>query len=268
MRPGRAFAAVAVLFGIVAGLTVFATPEGDVVNLPLLAGEVTGLRLEDGTPVYAVRHRDGRWSVVDGVSTHHPYGPLKLVGWCPSARVFEDVQHGSLFDEYGRYMGGPAPTDLPLYSIEVTDESRGVLRIGERRPPGGRDGPASSMAGPTCAVDTVRRGGDELGLGGAQFVDEAPYRTVSVADAAASELGRVSLVHATVTVDESARLCESGGRGSRARPWPVVGLAAAPHALVFAGHFYVRWNGSAFYDVIQLPDVVAVHAAPTLSACA
>lgn len=96
---------------------VTAGPSGNAPStLPAPAvGEASAERLEDGTPVWVVHHDDGTVSVLDAPSAHRPFGFGQLVGWCASSRGFEDPQHGSHYDERGRYRAGPAPTGLSVY---------------------------------------------------------------------------------------------------------------------------------------------------------
>jgi len=98
------------------------------VPLPAV-GQVDGVRLRDGRPVFVVRHQNGEISVLDGFSTHIPYGIFKLLRWCPSSRIFEDPAHGAKYDEWGRKTGGPAPPGgLIAFSFQL--ESRARLVVG------------------------------------------------------------------------------------------------------------------------------------------
>jgi hypothetical protein len=81
-------------------------------------GRAVATFLADGRPVFVVTDRAGRTSVVDAISTHRPYGVGYLVGWCRSAGTFDDPFHGSRFTADGRYLMGPASTDLPTYPFE------------------------------------------------------------------------------------------------------------------------------------------------------
>lgn len=83
--------------------------------------------LDDGTPVWVVRHDDGSVSVLDAVSPHRPLGAGQLVGWCPTSSGFEDPMYGSLYDAHGRKRGGPAPSGLARYPI--TDIADGTVTV-------------------------------------------------------------------------------------------------------------------------------------------
>lgn len=79
-------------------------------------------RLDDGTPVWVVRHDDGTVRVLDAASTHTPFGAGTLVGWCDEFGGFEDPATGSAFDESGRKRAGPAPTGLRTYPVSLRDD--------------------------------------------------------------------------------------------------------------------------------------------------
>lgn len=82
-------------------------------------GEVRPDYMEDGTPVWVIGHADGTVSVLSGFDTHQPLGIGKVLWWCPIARAFENLEHGSKYDEYGLKIGGPAPAGLPSYEARV-----------------------------------------------------------------------------------------------------------------------------------------------------
>jgi hypothetical protein len=89
----------------------------DVLDVPPV-GEVVTAFLADGHPVFVAHHQDGSVSVIDGFSTHRPWGLEELVGWCTSSRTFDESEHGAKFNEYGEYLVGPASADLATYEIE------------------------------------------------------------------------------------------------------------------------------------------------------
>src|SRR5436309_3573710 len=82
-------------------------------------GDAVAGFLDDGTPVLAVAHSDGRVTAVEAISPHRPWGIRSLLGWCPSSRTFDDPFHGSKFDEYGDYVLGPAPIGLVTYHFSL-----------------------------------------------------------------------------------------------------------------------------------------------------
>jgi hypothetical protein len=91
-------------------------------------GHVRATRLADGSPVWVVHHRNNSVSVVSAISTHTPDGLRQLVGWCSTARGFQDGMYGSTWDEYGQRVGGPAPSDLPNATARTL--SSGRLAVG------------------------------------------------------------------------------------------------------------------------------------------
>jgi hypothetical protein len=94
----------------------------------------------DGSPVFVVHHEAGDVSVLDA---HSPHLGNKLLAWCQDGRAFIDVQHGSAFDEHGRYTSGPAPGGMTPHDVEVV---AGEVEAGARRPapPRGSDTDPSS----------------------------------------------------------------------------------------------------------------------------
>jgi hypothetical protein len=82
-------------------------------------GEVRADYLPDGTPVWAIGHRDGTVDVLSGFDTHVPYNLGKMLWWCPSAVGLDNPNHGSKWDEYGVKISGPAPTGLPSWEVSV-----------------------------------------------------------------------------------------------------------------------------------------------------
>ncbi|MDQ2674657.1 MAG: hypothetical protein M3Y40_08365 [Chloroflexota bacterium] len=99
-------------------------------------GEVRPDYLSDETPVWVVGHEDGSVSVLSGFDTHRPSGIGKVLWWCGQADAFENPEHGAKYDEYGFYIGGPAPSGLPAYSATVED---GDVIVGELQTPPAQD---------------------------------------------------------------------------------------------------------------------------------
>ena len=86
---------------------------------------------------------------MDAISTHRPYGVGYLVGWCRSAGTFDDPFHGSRFRADGRYLMGPASTDLPTYPFERV--SGDVVIVGSATTPTRRTvGGAASVPTVVC----------------------------------------------------------------------------------------------------------------------
>ncbi|MDQ3537338.1 MAG: hypothetical protein M3415_00860 [Actinomycetota bacterium] len=148
-RTGVALLAM-VLCGVIGSLTM-SVPR----PLPTVAGvDETGLRLPprgsvsaqflDSRPVFVVHDQNGGVSVLDARSPH--LVGRKLLAWCEDGRAFIDVQHGSAFDEHGRYTFGPAPRGMASYDVVALPA--GAVTAGARRPgpPRGSETDSSSPA--------------------------------------------------------------------------------------------------------------------------
>ena len=124
-------------------------PRNDGLRLPL-RGSVSAQFLDGSLPVFVVHHQDGGVSVLDA---HSPHLGNKLLAWCEDGRAFIDVQHGSAFDEHGRYTFGPAPTGMTPYEVEVV---AGEVNAGAARqaPPRGSETDPSS--GDACWTEYGR----------------------------------------------------------------------------------------------------------------
>ena len=99
------------------------------VELPPV-GQVSADAVE-GSPVFVVHREDDTIYVLDAVSPHASFP--KVLAWCKSAGVFEDLWHGSMFDPTGRWITGPAPTDMARY--EVLEHSSDVSPSGRSKLP-------------------------------------------------------------------------------------------------------------------------------------
>ena len=95
------------------------------------AGEARPDHLADGTPVWVMGHDDGTVSVLSGFDTHRPFNLRKVLWWCESADALENPEHGARYDEYGTWIGGPAPGGLPTYAVEVIGSQ---ISVGDPRP--------------------------------------------------------------------------------------------------------------------------------------
>lgn len=102
-------------------------------DLPAV-GEVRPDYLSDGTPVWVARHDDGTVDVLSGFDTHRPSNMGKVLWWCEEARGLENPEHGSLYDEYGLRLGGPAPTGLPPYETIIEGAEVVVGALGPAPP--------------------------------------------------------------------------------------------------------------------------------------
>ena len=143
--PVLAFAAVAVVFFLATAiyqetrprppLAVFDIPPG---------GIVEAAYLDDGSPVFVI-HLGGFVTVVSAVSTHGADGRM---AWCPTSRTVDDWDYGSKWDPQGRYVAGPAPTDLAAFEIETNLDLRTVTVVKEIEPAGRSE--RQTLAGPPC----------------------------------------------------------------------------------------------------------------------
>ena len=164
-------------------------------------GDAAAVFLADGRPVFIVHHEDGTISAVDAFSTHTPFGVGKLVGWCGATRTFDDLQHGSKFDEYGRYILGPASSGLVTFEATDLGTTPAKVRVGGRRLPAPRTELGLPFSGSSCTStsDTLFH---RIGQG--QLTD-------SPRDAVGGTLGRWIAVAGVllVTPDDGPRLCSS-----------------------------------------------------------
>lgn len=116
--------------------------------------DVLAAYLEDGTPVFVSRLAEDEVHVVHAVDPHDAYGNDKLVAYCPSNGWFEDLWHGSKFSARGDWMGGPAPTGLPVYPSELGPDGSTVTLTGTSPTPAERDEPRGERyepRGPSCS---------------------------------------------------------------------------------------------------------------------
>ena len=88
-------------------------------------GETLATYLDDGRPVFLVRHQNGDISVLDATSTHVADGVRILNVWCPKSRAFQDLRSGGGWDEWGVLHRGPPPSGLGTFSwkLRLGDET-------------------------------------------------------------------------------------------------------------------------------------------------
>ena len=130
-RVGSWTIGLILLTGIaVAGLVVLTRMGGftsgdpvDFVELPE-AGEIRAAILSNGTPVYVAHDIDGTVTVVEALSPLDRGAPM---GWCEASRTIEDLRHGGKWDSHGRYVSGPAPSDLARYQTRLDGDVLAVL---------------------------------------------------------------------------------------------------------------------------------------------
>lgn len=153
MKVVVALAASVALFSVLVVATGQAGPGGQLEGTRLRApadGEARPELLDDGSPVFVVAHRDGSVGVLSAINPHLD----RLVVWCERSRVFTEVGPASRFDEYGRYLGGPARQGLTPFAAEIVAGEGGValVEVGERLEAPGRDVPAVQPSGPDCGA--------------------------------------------------------------------------------------------------------------------
>jgi hypothetical protein len=118
----------------------------DTLTVPAI-GDTNGEVLADGTPVFVVHSSDGTIYVVEAVSAHLADDAM---GWCAATRTIEDVAHGAKWDETGRYVAGPARSDLGTFELGLSDdfvEVRNYLPAVGRSDPGPISGESCEQSG-------------------------------------------------------------------------------------------------------------------------
>jgi nitrite reductase/ring-hydroxylating ferredoxin subunit len=133
-------------------------------------GTLTSLRSQgavylEGSGVFVVD--DPAYPVAVHEEVPHLEGDRAL--WCPTARVFVEIEHGSLFDRTGAYLGGPAVKGLDAAPVRVEGE-RVLVRPDERIPGPARH--ARAVVEPAGLLCTAGEGGVVEGPPG--FVRTAP----------------------------------------------------------------------------------------------
>lgn len=232
-RPGLlAFAALAVvLLGVVivnalggpGGSSVAPITGSQELRVPP-TGDAAAAFLADGRPVFVVHHEDGTVSVVDAFSTHTPFGVGTLVAWCAASRTFDDIRHGSTFDEHGRYILGPAPTGLVTFEATELETTPATVRVGARQLPAPRTDVGTPLSGSPCtssATGTVshRISREQITDPPSVALGGPPARWIAVAGAL------------VVTPDGGAQLCATSDGAAE----PSCGLGAPVSGVDEAG---------------------------------
>ncbi|MDP9342764.1 MAG: hypothetical protein M3Q23_11875 [Actinomycetota bacterium] len=214
-------------------------------------GEAVAGFLDDGTPLLAVAHADGSVTVVEAVSPHVALGVKKILGWCASSRTFDDPFHGSRFDEYGRYLAGPAPTGLIRLSTRTLAGTPTRIRMGAPLPALPRNARALAPHGAFCTGATIEDAGllipdsAESGLTPAELVAMAP------------PAGSRWSVEATLVLapGEPARLCAAvEANGGCSAGAPVQGISTSTPGegpVLIDGVWLVLVEGSDLADPIR-----------------
>ena len=239
--------AVAVLDAVTASepaLSAADAIETDRGRLPApLAGETRAGQLDDGTPVFVVRHDDDTVSVVDARSLPADgVGSGVVVSWAVDSRRFmgRGYVRGGAWDEYGRALHDGPDHDLGRFAAALDGDE---VRIGQ------------PIAGD---LDNVRSGPLE-GVGGRRVRATLP-EVVSIDEARRSPIATVVTVDAGVAISDEApaRLCESpwGGSGCDTDGPPVAGFEPAREGfcLVLGPPVIVRRTAEGFTEPVTRFD--------------
>lgn len=123
--------AVVLVAVLAVALTLHRDRGGGVVVPP--SGTVSADFVEEH-PVFVVSDEQGSAIVLDAMSPHSNFP--KVLAWCATSRVFEDLWHGSTFASDGTWLGGPAPTGMARYEVRGVDHGR--AEVGVRSSPPAR----------------------------------------------------------------------------------------------------------------------------------
>lgn len=122
--------AVLLASGVVVAAVVVSAVDNDdsaiglgVFPVPTVGSTDMG-NLHDGRQVFVTHDLDGTVSVLDGVSTHVATNPM---GWCATSRTIDDIYRGARWDAQGRYVSGPASTDLGSYEYVIDQRSQDIV---------------------------------------------------------------------------------------------------------------------------------------------
>jgi len=198
-----------------AGNTTLALPAGGGVRADYLA---------DGSPVWVIGQDDGTVSVLTGFDAHR-IALRNLLWWCETAEMLESPSYGSLYDEHGAKMGGPAPTGLAAYDVTVAG---GVIRVGALEEPPGRD----EHSDRPMPADDLRCFGLDAPVVYHTFDGWAVWDSPS--DALAAEPDDWILLEGALVVDgDAVYLCALDGCADRAL---AAGIPAATDDEIALGH--------------------------------
>lgn len=112
---------IAVLVGLAAVGVLFVWDGGTLVSNAISLSDLEdsefGVVYLEEHNVFVVASDDGPLALLD--DAQHAAGDR--VRYCPSSGLFEGPRFGATFDREGRYVGGPAQTDLDRVAVEVTE---------------------------------------------------------------------------------------------------------------------------------------------------
>jgi len=147
--------------------------------------------------VWVAAYDDGTAAVFEAISTHRAEGLDWAVGWCPQTEAFIDYWGASCWDRRGRYVGGPAPSDLTAY--EVVDIDGGSVAVGDRVVAPRRTFVGTGPLGEVCSGD--------------DHANRATWGRYHVAnDAPGVSLGQATGTRGRVVLDGVAVFGPDGGR--------------------------------------------------------
>ncbi len=220
----------------------------DVLDVPAI-DEVAPANLADGRPVFVVHHNEGTVSVVDGFSTHVPWGLAKVVAWCSTSRTFDDVFHGAKWNEDGDYLVGPAPTGLTTYETTILGD--GQVKVGSQIPPSPRGSGGRLEQRPWCQTSAnmvYPTLPTEVFDSPSAVVDAAPDGWVAVkGELVATDAGGVELCSVFTTGPG----CLDG---ASVEGFDVSGLFGENPEFIISGPFIARVEDGSLVDLTRVPE--------------
>jgi hypothetical protein len=204
-------------------------------------GSVVGIVLDDGTPVWIVRHSDGGVDALaadDRLSVAGIEGVGLKVSWDSASRRFQSIlryQPRGRYDEYGVSVHGRYPP-LDRYELQRIPDDPTHVHIGRR------------IAGTTSRLVTPPAGEDCRPPHDC-LVDPPPTLAMSVGDAREAADNRVVLLDAALRLSSgTARLCYDQCPADA----PVADGVRVPIKVDadFCGPVLVRIHGGRFSDIV------------------
>lgn len=224
------------------------------VRMPL-PGSVVAAELPGGTPVWVAANDDGTVAIFEAISTHRASGLDWAVGWCQEEDAFIDYWGASRWDRRGRYVGGPAPSNLTAY--EVVDIDHGSVAVGDRVvAPRRTFGGAGPLGGVCTDRDTDVENPDPATWGRYHVANDA--RGLSLAQATATR-GRVVLEGVAVLGSQGGRFCsaefpfDAVTETCAGRQLRIVGSPPSDDGYIVAVRVLAAVRGDELTDVLVLP---------------